>query len=381
VPAPPNPDGSAQRLDSGAQAPFPWQRMRYEPFARGPHPVGVRSADLVDAGRGRRLTVEVWYPAAPEYRRHDVDPTTCDRYELLAGFPVVTQDAVRDATPAGGEFPLVLFSHGYGGHRRQSTFLCTHLASHGYVVAATDHTGNTIRDVLEQMVATRTGRPIPDFVGALLEFARQRPADASWLIDRVLDGTAGDVADRVDAERIGIAGHSFGGWTTLTTTAREPRVRAALALAPAGGASPLPADHLERTIELDWDRDVPTLFVVAERDSLLPLDGMRDMYRRTRGPKRMVVLQNADHLHFCDRIEELHELFRLMPQDPIFEPVRQSIAPIAELCPAEHAYQSLRALGLAHMDAHLKGHEPAARLLSDDVGAMLAARGIDVRVA
>jgi len=31
----------------------------------------------------------------------------------------------------------------FGGHRRQSTFFCTHLASHGYVVAAADHTGNT----------------------------------------------------------------------------------------------------------------------------------------------------------------------------------------------------------------------------------------------
>ena len=97
--------------------------MRYEPFARGPHPVGVRSADLVDDGRGRRLTVEVWYPAAAQYQRRDVDPETCDRYELLAGFPLVTQEAVRDAAPAGGAFPLVVFSHGYGGHRRQSTFL------------------------------------------------------------------------------------------------------------------------------------------------------------------------------------------------------------------------------------------------------------------
>ena len=94
----------------------------------------------------------------------------------------------------------------------------------------------------------------------------------------------------------------------------------------------------------------------------------------------MVVLRNADHLHFCDRIEEVHELFRAMPQEPLFEPVRASIAPIAELCAAEHAYLALRALGLAHMDAHLKGHEPAARWLAGDLGPALAARGVDVLI-
>jgi Platelet-activating factor acetylhydrolase, isoform II len=40
---------------------------------------------------------------------------------------------------AGEARPLVIFSHSSGGNRRSSTFLCEHLASHGYVVAALDH--------------------------------------------------------------------------------------------------------------------------------------------------------------------------------------------------------------------------------------------------
>ena len=56
---------------------------------------------------------------------------------------------MRDATPApGGPFPGVVFSHGMAGHRRQSTFLCTHLASHGFVVASPDHVGNTLPEML-----------------------------------------------------------------------------------------------------------------------------------------------------------------------------------------------------------------------------------------
>jgi dienelactone hydrolase len=355
--------------------------MRYEPFARGPHPVGVRSADLVDTGRGRRLVVEVWHPAAPEYRSRDVAPETCDRYELLAGFPRVAQDAVRDAAPADGEFPLVVFSHGYGGHRRQSTFLCTHLASHGYVVAATDHTGNTIRDVLEQTLAVRAGRPIPDFVDALREFARQRPADASWLIDRVLDGTVGGVAGRVDRERIGMAGHSFGGWTTLATTGRDPRIRAALPLAPAGGnRAELPQNPLAEILDLGWSRDVPTLFVVADRDSILPLPSMHDLFARTRTPKRMVVLGNTDHMHFCDRAAQAHEMFRAFPPPGFFEDAARTTVPFAELASEEPTYDAIRGLALAHMDAVLRSHAPAAEFMERDLGARLGARGIDVAV-
>jgi dienelactone hydrolase len=354
--------------------------MRYEPFARGPHPVGVRSADLVDASRDRRLAVEIWYPAAASHRGRDVDGDTCDRYELLPGLPLVTQDAVRDAEPAAGRFPLIVFSHGYGGHRRQSTFLCTHLASHGYVVAATDHFGNTIRDVIEHTLAARAGRPIPDFVEHLLDVARHRPVDASWLIDRVLDGTAGDLGAGVDDERIGIAGHSFGGWTTLATTGRDPRIGAALPLAPAGGTLASLPNPLAGSLDLDWVRDVPTLFVVADRDSILPLPSMHDLLARTRSTKRMVVLRNTDHMHFCDRAAQAHEMFRAFPPPGFFTDAAKTTAPFTELCPETPAYDAIRALGLAHLDAVLKEHGPAAEFMRSDLPARLGARGIDVVV-
>src|SRR5690348_5730962 len=123
----------------------------YDPFARGRHPVGVKTLDLQ---RGSRpVPVELWYPATDDHAGRDVDPATRDTYDLLPGFPPAWQEAVRDARPHAGRHPLVMFSHGYGGHRRQSTFLCTHLASHGYVVAAVDHTGNTILDSMQFLLA------------------------------------------------------------------------------------------------------------------------------------------------------------------------------------------------------------------------------------
>lgn len=354
--------------------------MTYDPFARGPFPVGVRTADLTDAARQRLLPTEIWYPATDAYAGQDVAESTRDTYELLPGFPPVWQEAVRDAAARPGSHPLIAFSHGFGGHRRQTTFLCTHLASHGYVVAAPDHTGNTIFDIIQAVMALQSGAELPDPTTTVKEFIAARPADIRFMIDRILDGSAGGLAANVNTGGIGMTGHSFGGWTTLAVIGSDPRIRAALPLAPAGGSSPLPAELLKQSLTFEWGRDVPTLFLVAERDSLLPLPGMHELFEKTRGTKKMVVLKNADHMHFCDRVEEVHELFRMMPPPGDFERIAKTVPPITELCPGKHAYAFVRGLGLAHMDAHLKADEAAARFLGGDIAAALAARGISVRV-
>src|SRR5688500_3091089 len=218
--------------------------MAYDPFERGNLPVGVRTFNWHDEARSRPLTVEVWYPATEAHRGQDLAEATRDAYERIPGFPPGWQEAVRDAAPHGGAHPLVVFSHGFGAHRRQSTFLCTHLASHGYVVAAVDHTGNTIIDVAQAALQVMMGNPMPDPVPLVNELIDARPKDMSFVLDELLAGRLGVDPSMLDAERIGIAGHSFGGWTTLQTAGRDKRIRAALPMAPAGGKSPLPTEML-----------------------------------------------------------------------------------------------------------------------------------------
>jgi len=92
----------------------------YDPFIRGRFPVGVRTSRVSDATRSRLFPCEIWYPAAAQHRGTDAAE-------------------VRNAAAEPGTYPLVLYSHGSGGSRRMATFLCTHLCSHGYVVAAMDH--------------------------------------------------------------------------------------------------------------------------------------------------------------------------------------------------------------------------------------------------
>lgn len=354
--------------------------MSYDPFSRGSHPVGVRTVDLTDASRSRYLPVEVWYPATAAHSGKDTAEDTMDHYDLLPGFPPSKQAAVRGADIAEGKLPVVLFSHGFGGHRRQSTFLCTHLASHGYLVVAVDHTGNTVMDIAQMTLQVMMGEPMPDPAQQIGEPIIARPLDMQFVLDRLLAGDLGVDPASIDADRIGISGHSFGGWTTLKVTGLDRRIRAALPLAPAGGESPLPAEALIESLDFQWDRDVPTLYLVADKDSLLPLTGMRQLLARTPATKQLLVLGNADHMHFCDEVEATHEMFRTMPPPGPFAEIAKVIPPVTELSTGLQAYDFNRSLGLAHMDAILRGNEEAVAFLASDLPAVFAERGISVSV-
>jgi dienelactone hydrolase len=176
-----------------------------DPGAVGPYSVGVRTFDA--AG----LTVEVWYPAGETARGEpgfvyriedlltaDAIAAAPDVRDLDVALPTA---AVRDARPRGGAFPVVLFSHGAGGLRMQSTYLTVHLASHGHVVAAPDHPGSTLSDLI---IAGDVDE------GALFASFAARTAELA----AVRDALPGEL-DSADVDRLGVAGHSFGALTAM----------------------------------------------------------------------------------------------------------------------------------------------------------------------
>lgn len=128
-----------------------------------------------------------------------------------------------------------------------------------------------------------------------------------------------------------------------------------------------------------WGRDVPTLYLVAENDACLPLAGMYEIFEKTPATKQMVILRRADHMHFMDHVEELHEAVRTMPPwTAELAWLPKEMRPIAELCPGEQAYVFVRGLTLCRMDAVLRRQEEAQRFLVSDIEAELAGRGVDV---
>ena len=357
------------------------------PSERGPAPVGVKTLEVRDDARaGRTLPVEVWYPAEESHRGQDLDAATLDRFEIAAGLPEMSQQAVRGARPAAGSFPLVFFSHGATSHRRSSAELLTHLASHGYVVASADHVGNTIGDLVHDLQGGRErGEARMTEMDAS---AANRPLDAVLVLDTLLGGADEEIAPLVDATRVGTCGVSFGGWTSLALNCIDSRPRASFPIVPAWGPGPLKTEALSALVRLeDWGRPVPTFVLAAERDALILLPALRDLHAKLPAPKRMAVLRNAGHVHFVDGAERRHEELRTMwasGQLPITDPdidfaaVAEASRPFSELCPAAHGAAVVKALCLAHMDAHLKDDPQAANWLAGDLAAEFAAQGIDL---
>jgi dienelactone hydrolase len=332
--------------------------LRYDPLARGTFPVGVRTVELLDTVRNRSFPCEIWYPAA--------QPTGED-------LAAETQE-VRDAAARSGTYPLVVFSHYSGGHRRASTFLCTHLSSHGYVVAALDHS-----EVVAKDLVPTPGETAEQKSARANAWIANRVPDLRFLIDRLLAGNALPPEIRIDPAQVGAVGHSFGGWTVLAATAEEPRIGAVVALAPGGSSKPRPG-ILPLKLNFGWDRDVPTLYLVAHDDTSIPLAGMYELLERTPSTKQIAVLRRADHLHFVDEVEQRYDAVRAMSFPPELAWILEELRPTAEMCSGAEAHLFVRGLTLCHFDATLKRRDDARQFLHGDVEAALAARGVDARV-
>ncbi|MBW2522562.1 MAG: alpha/beta fold hydrolase [Deltaproteobacteria bacterium] len=350
--------------------------MSYAPADRGPFPVGVQSIKLRDRRReGRLLVTEIWYPADEQHRGQDLARATNDLYELLPGVPGLAasrQQAVRDADPTEPQGPLVVFSHGFGSHRRQSTYLCTHLASHGYIVAAPDHLGNTARDVGQLVMGAMGAGRVPRLYEAMPAVVQARPEDLLAVARELPQANESKIALPDESSPLGIVGHSFGGWTALVAAARSTRVGACVALAPAGGRSTIPGRGLRQIVERECSRSVPTLIVAGERDALLPLDGVRDLVALLPEPKRLQVLARADHMHFCDYPKATHEMMRKLLARPVAAPIADmllsdGLAPFSDLLDGEQALAAVRAITLAHLDATLRQSQAAARYLVSEL--------------
>ena len=292
---------------------------------RGPHPVGVRTLEVQSAGR--TLPVDVWFPADPRHAGQDLDPEGGAPHPF--GQP---HRAIPNAAPAAGAFPLIVFSHGNSGLRRQSTFLTTWLASRGHVVAAPDHVGNTLFEMLELGEEQRKA--------VHLDMRDWRPLDLRVSIDAALK------LPGVDASRIGALGHSFGGWAALKMPAADPRVGAVCGLAPA--SEPFVGRKAFAPGELPFRAKLPTLLIAGRDDVLVDLEtSVRPLYARLGPDTRLLVLEGLDHFHFCDGIALLHQSHFDNPRQNQPRPTRS----LGELLPEARTHALLCALVGGYFEA------------------------------
>lgn len=324
--------------------------------------VGVTTIELVDDTRPtepngdvpgrpeRALTVEVWYPAP-------------------AGSPSPeARDAPLDR--ADGPYPLVLFAHGLSGVRRQSASFAQHLASHGYVVASPDFPLSNL--------ATPGG---PRLAGVI-----EQPKDLSFVADALIarSSTAGDALEgAVDPEALAVSGHSLGGLTTLLTIygpSRDARMKAALALSP-------PACFL--TPDVVGEDATPLLVMGGSLDRIVDPASIRRGYDVARPPRYFVDLVGGNHIGFADLdIDEQVAAEALASGRVAGQIVDDAVAvaqaiggsvtscidrtppPADPAMPGERQRELLRTVGLAFLDAYVRGDENARRFLEHELPAL-----------
>jgi predicted dienelactone hydrolase len=252
-------------------------------------------------------------PAAAAPWKADPGP---ERVEVILGEWV---DADRDGraipykiylpTTAKGPRPVVIFSHGLGGSREGAAYLGEHLASWGYIAIHIQHPGSD-RSVWEGMTDPK------EIIRALTAATRNlavlkgRFEDVPSAVDHIIAMNAsGPLKGRIDVNRIGMSGHSFGAVSTMVaagmklgrrgiTEYAEPRFKAFIAYSPntPRGASDIdealspisrPMLHFTGTNDMNpLDKDEPA------SNRQLP-------FRHITAPSQyLVVLNGGDHMVF-----------------------------------------------------------------------------------
>jgi hypothetical protein len=158
----------------------------------------------------------------------------------------IKSHAIEGLPPAAGDekFPLLIFSHGGGIPVLCYTAIIENMVSHGYVVAAVEHTfdgatvvfpdGRIITQSGWDQDTKRTKRE-----QALFHAERHRVGaqDNRFVLDQLercdagtLKGAPERLKGRLDTTRAGALGHSLGGMISIVTGRQETRFRMCLNL-------------------------------------------------------------------------------------------------------------------------------------------------------
>ena len=312
----------------------------------GKFKVGVQTIEIVNPAqfdaatqttKDRKLAIEVWYPS----NASSTSIKTSYENETRTGIEFSIQaNAYRDAVVLSpndeAKFPLVIISHGYTGYSTIMFYLAEHLASHGYIVAAIDHTDSTNADV-DFKVNSASG-----FFSTLLNRSRDQQFTLNYLTTQTHFASAA-----IDNNKAGLVGYSMGGYGAINTiggcynftqaTASaftgikdaeqlkeiiallnscaggqyqnikvDSKWQAVIAMAPWGGQHQLFNEKSLAAI------DTPILYIAGDLDDISGYDGIKSLYEKTgTNNKYLLTYQNARHniaLHPAPLLAKTSEL-------------------------------------------------------------------------
>ena len=235
------------------------------PAPSGEYAIGTTTFELTDDTRNetfteppndhRRILIRAWYPSdtvaghriapyvdAPGQFGISIENSFGFPAFMVSHFQLAKTHSYLNAPLSQAEtsFPVLIFSHGYGGYIMQDTVLMEELASNGYIVFSISHSyeaaatsfpdGSVIYEATLEMYAN-IGNSLNIWANDTLFLADQLEIPDNPNIPSLL-------WDGMDLNTIGIFGHSFGGTTAEQVILEDARFDAGISFdSPHGGTS------------------------------------------------------------------------------------------------------------------------------------------------
>ncbi|MGD0382066.1 MAG: dienelactone hydrolase [Thermoguttaceae bacterium] len=237
---------------------------------------GVRTLDITvkDEGRNREIPIRVYLPT--------------------------------QTTPQ----PVVLFSHGLGGSREGCAYLGEHWAARGYVAVFLQHPGSDSsvwkdKPIDERMADMRQAAGLQNFL--------LRVKDVPAVLDQINrwnKSSSHALAGRLDMDRVGMSGHSFGAITTQALSGQsaqggmfsftDSRIKAAIAMSPSSPRQGVDPKQAFVGVKIPWmlmtgTKDVAPIGDADVKSRLAVFPALPP------GGKYELVLDRAEHSAFSDR--------------------------------------------------------------------------------
>jgi len=313
-----------------------WQEHRAEmtlPVPTGHFAVGrtsyawVNHAQVDDlapaSGVKREVVVWIWYPSARSQSAAPAEylPSSWHEPRARSAGALLSHFLTRDPSvvhvhsssnpgisPEQNSYPVVIMRPGGSALTADFTTLAEDLASHGYVVVGFDapyRSGLVVfpdgRVVLRSPAANTDNLTVADQERFVKRILPMWSGDAQFVVDQLERLNAADPSgrfkQRLDMQRLGIFGHSFGGATALQFCHDDSRCKAGI---------DLDGEPLGSVIKDGLTQ--PFLFLLSDHGDLSDpephkvITDLESIYDRVPNGRLLLYIRGANHFSFSDQI-------------------------------------------------------------------------------
>jgi dienelactone hydrolase len=223
------------------------------PTPSGAFPVGTVTLHLTDSTRSetfsddprarREVMVQIWYPAVAGGPGAAYVPRSATNLKT-SHLALVHTHAVESAAVSrkNAAYPVLIFCPSWNGGKAQNTFQAEELASNGFIIAGIDHPyganvtvfpdGRVVHTKLQTWLDLSSDKALEQSTRTAEDQLRIRSQDALFVLDalrRINDNDPVNLQKgKVDMDRVGVFGHSFGGAVAAQACWLDKRFRAGI---------------------------------------------------------------------------------------------------------------------------------------------------------